>query len=170
MKYLILVLFILITGCKKREVNQQPEYKSPCTDYYTSPRIKCYPNLALKGYTDNEADTIVLYRYPYNSGFSGQLVSEKIAFKKEYATYFNAPMFGSVYITDTFDYVVEVPGVGKRYYIRSFPVPEVLDTFLCGTGGHQMPGYTLAQYAVVNNDTVKITQNFVNSGYLFINR
>ena len=64
--------------------------------------------------------------------------------------------FKNIKITDTLDYLIELPATNKQYYVSAATIQPLVDTVWCNEhrGGYGYC-YSWSQYFIVNGDTVQ---------------
>ncbi len=163
---LMLIATMVLHACKSSNSGNV----TPCKDYVFDCN-KFYPVLALKNFTTGEMDTLILHKYPYLGGFTGQPVTEHFVYNGDSISYAGTPGYKNIRITDEYDYIIEIPGANKRYTISSFPILKTTDTLRCGSDGHpRAECYTWASHVVVNNDTVGIGVNGKYNFYILLTK
>lgn len=149
----LLVASILHIGCKKEKTDQ-----TPCIDYHF---IKDCPPLYIpisffKGYDTTDVDTVTLTTYARGQQFSNPTGSAMFIKKYEQVSSNDFLAIKDIRITDSLDYMIEVPAIHKQYYISAGPVPHLVDTVWCDEfRGERAQCYSWSEYFVVNGDTVQ---------------
>lgn len=168
MKYTTLLLIIVLAACRPSANDRLAAATSLNDDddcYYEWICRKTYPAPALKGFEPGEMDTLILYKYAYGSGFSGRAIKEIHTYKGSVVS--DMPFFPDISITDSFDYVLEIPGANKVYRIVSPAFqPEVRDSVPCFIPN--VGCYNWVTQLSVNNDSVQVTGSSMHSCYIVL--
>lgn len=114
----------ILQGCTKIE----PQSGNECQQHIQ----QCYrmrPHIAFYGFDTSQLSTIILHRFTYTNTFSTKIDSRELTYtaSTEASNYEYFP----IYISDSFDYRIEVPAADTSYNIHSDPIPQSVDTIEC---------------------------------------
>ena len=150
----LLVTTVVYAGCKKEDdITTTP----PCIDYdYIRGCLSQYIPIAFYNNDTTGLDTIIVTTYSRGQQFSNASGSTTFTDKYEKVSTSGFLAFKNIKITDTLDYLIELPATNKQYYVSAATIQPLVDTVWCNEhrGGYGYC-YSWSQYFIVNGDTVQ---------------
>lgn len=149
---LLIVITLAAIGCRKEEEDVEPckDRAVECPKYYVA--------ALFSGYTKQELDTIIVHTFEYNKGFSNKLSTSIREFSKDILKDDMYYVFSGTAITDTLDYMIEVPSTGNKFYISIPSYTISVDTHRCDDRrANYRVCFSLPETIVVNETQKKVS-------------